>query len=215
MLSCVWNIDKIHILFLQLWNHWSTFYSLNTVFASHVCESFFTCLWLLCFSQNVISGIFMDVFYEEQCTHTHTHTHRQTDRQTDRHTHTQTDRQTDRQTHTHSHSRSSLWHSTEAVAFFTPRPRPYFPSLPALLSRLVILERLSLHCSPKLEKIMDLINWSLNAIDTIFWVRGNLTALTERSQLATRWTRGRDGESCVWRLFPWRTLKISTYSEPW
>ncbi len=47
---------------------------------------------------------------------------------------------------------SSLWHSTEAVAFFTPRPRPYFPSLPALLSRLVILERLSLHCSPKLEK---------------------------------------------------------------
>ncbi len=47
------------------------------------------------------------------------------------------------------------------------------------------------------------------------WVRGNLTALTERSQLATRWTRGRDGESCVRRLFPWRTLKISTYSEPW
>ncbi len=29
------------------------------------------------------------------------------------------------------------------------------------------------------------------------WVRGNLSALTERSQLATRWTRGRDGESCV------------------
>ncbi len=47
---------------------------------------------------------------------------------------------------------SSLSHSTEAVTFFTPRPRPYFPSLPALLSRLVILERLSLHCSPKLGK---------------------------------------------------------------
>ncbi len=39
-----------------------------------------------------------------------------------------------------------LWHSTEAVAFFTPRPRPYFP---CLLSCLVSsIERLSLHCSP-------------------------------------------------------------------
>ncbi len=58
------------------------------------------------------------------------------------------------------------------------------------------------------------INWSLNAIDTIeTWVSGNLTALTERSQPAIRWTRGRGGESCVWQLFPWRTL-ISTYSEP-
>ncbi len=47
------------------------------------------------------------------------------------------------------------------------------------------------------------------------WVSGNLTAPTERSQRAIRWTRGRGGESCVLRLFPWRTLKISTYSEPW
>ncbi len=46
------------------------------------------------------------------------------------------------------------------------------------------------------------------------WVLGNLTALTERSQRVIRWTRGRGGESCVLRLFPWRTL-ISTYSEPW
>ncbi len=59
------------------------------------------------------------------------------------------------------------------------------------------------------------INRSLNAIDTIeTWVSGNPTALTERSQPAIRWTRGRGGESCVWRLFPWRTL-ISTFSEPW
>ncbi len=58
------------------------------------------------------------------------------------------------------------------------------------------------------------INRSLNEIDTIeTWVSGNLTALTERSQPAIRWTRGRGGESCVWRLFPWRTL-ISTFSEP-
>ncbi len=49
--------------------------------------------------------------------------------------------------------------------FFTPRPRPYFP---CLLSCLVSsIERLSLHGSPN-WKIMDLINWSLNAIDTIF-----------------------------------------------
>ncbi len=48
---------------------------------------------------------------------------------------------------------ASLWHSTEAVAFFfAPRPRPYFPSLLALLSRLVILERLSLHCCPNWKK---------------------------------------------------------------
>ncbi len=61
-----------------------------------------------------------------------------------------------------------LWHSTEPVAFFTPRPRPYFP---CLLSCLVSsIERLSLHYSPN-WKIMELINWSLNAIDTIFSTR--------------------------------------------
>ncbi len=63
---------------------------------------------------------------------------------------------------------------------------------------------------------MDLINWSLNAIDNPSSrrearVRGNLTALTERSQLATRWTRGTGGVSCVLAALPWRTLKISTY----
>ncbi len=47
------------------------------------------------------------------------------------------------------------------------------------------------------------------------WVSGNLTAPTEHSQQAIWWTRGRGGESCVLRLFPWRKLKISTYSEPW
>ncbi len=81
---------------------------------------------------------------------------------------------------------------------------------PALLPCLV---RDSL-CTALQTKILW-INWSLNAIDTIeTWVSGNLTALTERLQPAIRWTRGRGGESCVWRLFPWRTL-ISTYSEPW
>ncbi len=94
--------------------------------------------------------------------------------------------------------------------FFSPRPHAYLPCF-APLSR---IERLSLLCSPN-WKIMDLTNWSFNAIDTIFGFPGNLTAPTERSQRAIRWTRGRGGESCVLRLFLWRTLKISTYSEPW
>ncbi len=47
------------------------------------------------------------------------------------------------------------------------------------------------------------------------WVPGNLPVRTERSQLGIRWTRGRGGESYVLRLLPWRTLKTSTYSEPW
>ncbi len=52
--------------------------------------------------------------------------------------------------------------------FFTPCPHPYFPCLLACL--VSSIERLSLHGSPN-WKIMDLINWSLNAIDTIFLTR--------------------------------------------
>ncbi len=81
---------------------------------------------------------------------------------------------------------------------------------PALLPCLV---RDSL-CTALQTKILW-INWSLNAIDTIeTWVSGNLTALMEQT-FAAGYTmaRGRGGESCVLRLFPWRTL-ISTYSEP-
>ncbi len=61
-----------------------------------------------------------------------------------------------------------LWHSTEAVAFFTPRPRPYFPCLLSVSSHLL---RDSLCTALQTGKIMDLINWSLNAIDTIFSTR--------------------------------------------
>ncbi len=61
-----------------------------------------------------------------------------------------------------------LWHSTEAVAFFTPRPRPYFPCLLFVSSHLL---RDSLCTALQTGKIMDLINWSLNAIDTIFSTR--------------------------------------------
>ncbi len=45
---------------------------------------------------------------------------------------------------------------------------PVLPYFPCLLSSIVwSIERLSLHCSSNWE-IMDLINWSLNAIDTIW-----------------------------------------------
>ncbi len=76
--------------------------------------------------------------------------------------------------------------------FYSPSSPLFFPA--CFLSRLITIERLSLHGSPN-WKIMDLINWSLNAIDTIFSTRslgsGNLSALTERS----RWLH--DGR--VWR----------------
>ncbi len=60
--------------------------------------------------------------------------------------------------------------------FGTQRRRSHFslpvlPYFPCLLSSIVwSIERLSLHCSSNWE-IMDLINWSLNAIDTIFSTR--------------------------------------------
>ncbi len=60
--------------------------------------------------------------------------------------------------------------------FFTPCPRPYFPCLLACL--VSSIERLSLHGSPN-WKIMDLINRSLNAIDTIFGFWG--TCLPRRN----------------------------------
>ncbi len=109
-----------------------------------------------------------------------------------------------------------LWHSMEAVAFFTPCPRPYF-SLLALSCLVSSIERLSLHGSPN-WKIMDLINWSLNAIDTIFSTRslgsGEPVVLTGRSQPAIRWRVGEVANhvsSGSFRGGHWRY----TYSEPW
>ncbi len=106
---------------------------------------------------------------------------------------------------------SSLLLSMEAVAFFSSRPHPYLPCF-APLSRWETLSAL-------LSKLKRLWIWSTGLLMQLTlsetWVSGNLTAPTECSQRAIRWTRGRGGESCVLRLFPWRTLKISTYSEPW
>ncbi len=91
-----------------------------------------------------------------------------------------------------------LWHSTEAVAFFTPRPRPYFP---CLLPCLVSLLRNSLCTALQTERLWI---WSTGLSTQLTpssrreaWVLGNLSALTERSQQTTRWTHGRGGESYV------------------
>ncbi len=97
------------------------------------------------------------------------------------------------------HERGFLFGSQRRWSLSLPVLTLIFPAL------LPCLVRDSL-CTALQTKILW-INWSLNAIDTIeTWVSGNLTALTERSQPAIRWMRGRGGESCVWRLFPWRTL---------
>ncbi len=58
-----------------------------------------------------------------------------------------------------------VWLSTEGGRIF---PLPVLSFFPACFFCLVSsIERLSLHGSPN-YKIMDLINWSLSAIDTIF-----------------------------------------------
>ncbi len=79
-----------------------------------------------------------------------------------------------------------LWHSTEADAF----PLPYFP---CLLSCIVTshLLRDSLCIALQTEKIMDLINWSLNAIDTIFSTRSwrYLTIRNHDNRSSADWIR--------------------------
>ncbi|MEQ2297276.1 hypothetical protein AMECASPLE_033208 [Ameca splendens] len=52
-------------------------------------------------------------------------------------------------------------------------------------------------------RVMDLVNWSLNAIDQIFStrnrVKGNPLVQTGHFSLDTRWTPGRSGGLCVCR----------------
>ncbi len=96
---------------------------------------------------------------------------------------------------------------------------PVLPYFPCLLSSIVwSIERLSLHCSSNWE-IMALINWSLNAIDTIFSTRklGSGEPACPDGTFAAGYTMDAWER---WRivclaLLPWRTLKTSTYSEPW
>ena len=91
--------------------------------------------------------------------------------------------------------------STKEVAFYLPLLPLTFPAwlLSYGLVLCPILERLSAPLS--YLTIMDLISWSLNAIDTIFSTRssgsGEPDCPAGTLQLATRWTRGRVGVSCA------------------
>ncbi len=116
------------------------------------------------------------------------------------------------------------WYQYYCFFFGTQRRRSHFfhsPSSPllsllALLSCLVsYLLRDSLHCSPNWK----LWIWSTGLSTQLTpssrreaWVRGNLTALTERSQLATRWTRVADRVSSgSFRGGHWRYLPIRNH----
>ncbi len=112
-----------------------------------------------------------------------------------------------------------VWLSTEAVAFFTPRP-PFFSLLASFVSSHLLLFTL-FTLSARLSKLEDYgfdqlvsqCNWHhlLNE-KSGFWG----TCLSWRDVRSWLYEGcGRGGKSNVWRLFPWRTMKISTYSVPW
>ncbi len=114
-----------------------------------------------------------------------------------------------------------VWHSTEGSRLvFTPRPILFF-FLPACFCCLVssIYWRDSFCTALQTRKLWI---WSTGLSARLIpssqrevWVLGNLFVLTGRSRPDIRGMRGRGGKSCVWRLFPLRTLRISTFSAPW
>ncbi len=109
-----------------------------------------------------------------------------------------------------------VWLSTEAVAFLSPS-FPYFPCLPLFVSSHLLRDSL---CTALQTRRLWIWSTGLSVQLTPssqreVWVLGNMFVLTGRSQPAIRGMHGRGGKSYVWRLFPWRTLKISTYSVPW
>ncbi len=110
-----------------------------------------------------------------------------------------------------------VWLSTEAVAFFTPRPPFFFPLLASFVSSHLLRDSLCTALQTRKLWIWStglLVQLTLSSQQEV-WVLGNLFVLTGHSQPAIWGMRGRGGKSYVWRLFQWRTLKISTYSVPW
>ncbi len=112
-----------------------------------------------------------------------------------------------------------VWLSTEAVAFFSLSRPPLFSSLLASSVSSHIYWRDSLCTALQTGKLWI---WSTSLSARLIpssqgevWVLGNPFVPTGRSRPDLRGMRGRGGKSCVWRLFPWRTLKISTFSAPW
>ncbi len=101
---------------------------------------------------------------------------------------------------------------------FTPRPTLFFPPCWLLLSRLIYWR--DSFCTALQTRKLWIWSTGLSARLTPssqreVWVLGNLFVLTGRSRPDIRGMRGRSGKSYVWRPFPWRTLRISTFSAPW
>ncbi len=101
--------------------------------------------------------------------------------------------------------------------FHSP-PYPFFPPCWLLLSRLIYWR--DSFCTALQTRKLWIWSTGLSARLTPssqreVWVLGNLFVLTGRSRPDIRGMRGRSGKSYVWRLCPWRTLRISTFSAPW
>ncbi len=109
--------------------------------------------------------------------------------------------------------------STEAVAFFHSPVLPLFSSLLASSVSSHIYWRDSLCTALQTGKLWI---WSTGLSAQLIpssqgevWVLGNPFVPTGRSRPDIRGMCGRGGKSYVLRLFPWRTLRISTFSAPW
>ncbi len=113
-----------------------------------------------------------------------------------------------------------VWHSTEVVAYISLHALPFFSSLLAsAVSSHLIYWRDSFCTALQTRKLWI---WSTGVSARLIpssqrevWVLGNLFVLTGRSRPDIRGMHGRSGETCVWWLFPLRTLRISTFSAPW
>ncbi len=115
-------------------------------------------------------------------------------------------------------SKLLVWLSTEVVAYISLPALPFFPPCLLLLSRLIYW-RDSLCTALQTRKLWI---WSTGLSARLIpssqgevWVLGNLFVLTGRSRPDIRGMHGRGGKLYVWRLFLWRTLRISTFSAPW
>jgi len=112
--------------------------------------------------------------------------------------------------------RFELKPSRLAFSFGTRRRQSLDFTLPSFpffffFSCLLLLSRLTSSIEETLSaRLSKLENYGSSSQREV-WVLGNLFVLTGRSRPDIRGMRGRGGKSCVWRLFPLRTLRISIY----
>lgn len=106
-----------------------------------------------------------------------------------------------------------FYYGNNKVGFYTPDQL----LCPCLVSSNSNPQRVSFLFS--LRRITDLINWSLNAVDSLCSMRslGSEEPKCPGGTFPARYMMdgGRSGTSCAWRDCLLRTLKTSTYSEPW